>query len=114
MYQSLACILIALGIALGAFGAHGLRGRVPEADLGIWNTAVFYHLFHALALLVLSQMQITKIFPLHLMLAGVIIFSGSLYALVLSNIRVLGAITPLGGTALIIAWILIGVMLFRK
>lgn len=99
--------IMALGIALGAFGAHGLKNIVSTEFLEIWKTAVFYQLIHGLgALFALNEKEskIAKIF-----LIGAVFFSGSLYALVLSGIRTFGAITPIGGVAFIIGWILLGV-----
>lgn len=102
----------ALGVGLGAFGAHALATRLMPADLAIFETGARYQMFHALALLGLGawldrnpsrRLQwAARAFGL-----GVIIFSGSLYALVLTGHRWLGAITPLGGVALIAGWILI-------
>ncbi|MEM8961294.1 MAG: DUF423 domain-containing protein [Acidobacteriota bacterium] len=106
---SLGSFLAALGVALGAFGAHALEGQVTETRLGTWETAVLYHLLHALALVALGAMaarlgrtagKIAILFTI-----GIVLFSGSLYVLVLSDIGVLGAITPFGGTAFIAAWI---------
>lgn len=99
-----------LGVALGAFGAHGLRGRVSPEDLQIFETGVRYHMYHALALLAVAWVG-TR-FPGAavtaagwLFLAGIIVFSGSLYVLVLSGLRWLGAVTPLGGLALLAGWL---------
>jgi uncharacterized membrane protein YgdD (TMEM256/DUF423 family) len=102
----------ALGVALGAFGAHALKSRLTADDLAIFETAVRYQLFHAVALLGLAAwtdraaggklVWAARAFGL-----GVLIFSGSLYLLVLTQQRWLGAITPLGGVALIGGWILV-------
>jgi uncharacterized membrane protein YgdD (TMEM256/DUF423 family) len=106
-----ASVLGALGVALGAFGAHGLRARVTPERLAVWQTATEYHLLHALALLgVAIWLRLAPATP-GLSLAGgcftlgVLVFSGSLYALVLTDLRWLGAITPLGGVLLIAGWI---------
>ena len=108
-----------LGVALGAFGAHALRSRLSEELLGTWETAVQYHLVHALGLLVVG-LTLLHSGPAPLlrwsagfMLAGMVLFSGSLYLLCLSGVRWLGAITPLGGTALLIAWVLFGLAVWR-
>src|SRR5690606_38081768 len=102
----------ATGVALGAFGAHALKAIVEPAALETWRTAVLYHLVHALALLavalawpVLPQRALRLAGAL--MLAGILLFSGSLYLLVLTGVRVLGAITPVGGAAFIAAWALL-------
>ena len=99
----------ALAVALGAFGAHGLRSRVDAAMLDIWSTASQYHFYHALALLlvgVLARQAGTGVITAGwILFAGMLVFSGSLYVLVLSGQKWLGAITPVGGTALIIGWL---------
>lgn len=105
----------ALAVALGAFGAHALKERLSERYLAIWETAVQYQMFHAVGLLVIGILMSSSLFGPstsltwagYLILAGIIIFSGSLYALSLSGISVLGAITPIGGVAFIIGWIML-------
>lgn len=102
-----------LAVALGAFGAHGLKDMLEEYYLEIWKTAVSYQMYHALGLLVTGILA--GKFPASslisasgwLMLAGIIFFSGSLYVLSLTKIGILGAITPIGGLAFLIAWILV-------
>ena len=111
-------LLAAIAVTLGAFGAHALTGLVTESRLATWQTGVEYHLFHA-AGLILVGLTINA-YPgkkwLYrcgwLMLFGTIVFSGTLYALVLLDKSWLGAVTPLGGTALIASWLLyvIGLM----
>ncbi len=103
----LAALLGALGVALGAFGAHGLRERLDAHALGVWETAVRYHLVHAVALLAiaLSPHAAALRSASWLFAAGIALFSGSLYALALGGPRVLGPITPLGGLALIAGWL---------
>ena len=102
----------ALAVTLGAFGAHGLKARVDAALLDTWATASEYHFLHALALLLVGVLA--KLFASPgivtagwVMFAGMLIFSGSLYLLVLTGQRWLGAITPIGGTALIVAWLML-------
>lgn len=96
-------IVIFLGIALGAFGAHGLADRLEETGrLANWETATLYHLFHGLAMFVIARLG--KPIGFFWFLAGVILFSGSLYALALTDISKLGAITPLGGLSFLIGW----------
>ena len=110
---SLAALSMAVGVACGAFGAHGLRDVVPPNDLLIWEKAVFYQLIHGIATIAVLITPITLLAPKRatlvasLFLVGTLIFSGSLYALVLTNIRWLGAITPLGGSSYIAAWCLL-------
>ena len=99
-------LLGALGVGLGAFGAHGLRDLLQRnGTADIWETAVFYHLVHAVAMLALSLFGRATRGPWTCFLAGVLIFSGSLYALAITNVRGLGAITPIGGVAMIAGWV---------
>jgi len=103
----------AVAVMLGAFGAHALRGRLPADLLAIYQTASQYHVYHALGLLVvgLLAVHVPTSSPLRwsgwLMLLGTVLFSGSLYLLAITGQRWLGAITPLGGTAWIAAWLLL-------
>lgn len=102
-----------MGVALGAFGAHGLKSRVTPDMLTIWQTGVQYHLAHALGLVLIGVLcQLIPETSLlrnagWFMLAGICFFSGSLYVMVLSNIRALGMVTPLGGVAFLVAWLLV-------
>jgi uncharacterized membrane protein YgdD (TMEM256/DUF423 family) len=114
----LASVLGFLGVALGAFGAHGVKGMLegaPDAAqrLGWWETASKYHLIHALAV------GLTAVLAAHvegaapklaawLFAGGILLFSGSLYAMTISNVRILGAVTPVGGLLLLGAWALVG------
>ncbi|MDD9938252.1 MAG: DUF423 domain-containing protein [Myxococcales bacterium] len=103
-----------LAVGLGAFGAHGLKARLANAAdgaqrLGWWETASHYHLTHALALglsAYLAQRTSTSAATVsgYAFLAGILLFSGSLYAMTLTNARVLGPITPLGGLCLLVGW----------
>lgn len=97
-----------LGVALGAFGAHGLRKILLETGrVENWETAVFYHLVHAVVLLVLAVRPTVHKATFWSFAAGIIIFSGSLYILALTNLKWLGAITPLGGVGLLVGWLLL-------
>jgi uncharacterized membrane protein YgdD (TMEM256/DUF423 family) len=103
----LAAALGFVGVALGAFGAHGLRERLSPAMLEVYRTGVLYHLIHAVALLAvalgadrLARPQAVAI----LFSAGIVLFSGSLYALSITGARVLGMITPLGGLLFMAGW----------
>lgn len=100
-----AAVLGALGVAAGAFGAHGLEGRVTPERLETWNTGAHYHLVHAVVLLILATRPAPRPLPFALIAAGVAIFSGSLYLLVLLDQGWLGAVTPLGGLAFIAGWL---------
>ncbi|MCG7337286.1 DUF423 domain-containing protein [Sporosarcina sp. ACRSM] len=105
----------AIAVALGAFGAHALKERLSERYLAIWETAVQYQMFHALGLIAIGILMSSSLLGAttqlswagYLLLAGIIFFSGSLYILSLSGIGVLGAITPIGGVAFIIGWIML-------
>lgn len=112
-------ILGALGVAAGAFGAHGLADKVSPRLLDVWNTAVRYQMWHVLAILsiVLGRprclAQSLASAACVAWLLGIIVFSGSLYALVLSGVGLLGAVTPLGGIALIAGWVLLACAALR-
>jgi uncharacterized membrane protein YgdD (TMEM256/DUF423 family) len=119
-WSATAAILLALAVIFGAFGAHALRGRLDADSMGIWEKAVFYHFIHALGMLAVSILPRTGTFPKTsadavclLLLIGVVIFSGSLYLLAVTGTRILGAITPLGGIAFIMAWLLLAWRLRR-
>jgi uncharacterized membrane protein YgdD (TMEM256/DUF423 family) len=99
-----------VGVAAGAFGAHGLRGTVSERDLEIWQTAAHYEQVHAVVLVlvgVLAGRGASRPLRLsaHLFAAGVLVFSGTLFAIVLGGPRALGAITPVGGLCLMGGWL---------
>jgi uncharacterized membrane protein YgdD (TMEM256/DUF423 family) len=100
-----------LAVAFGAFGAHGLRDRLSADLLAIFQTGVLYHALHAVVLTALAlyarATQATITLPASLLVAGIAIFSGSLYVLAISGQRWLGAITPLGGLCLLGAWLAI-------
>ena len=90
-------VFAALGVAAGAFGAHGLKGRV---DPDLWHTAVFYHLIHAVAMVAMRSRATAWWFG-----AGIVLFSGSLYGLALHAPSAFGMVTPVGGVAFIAGWI---------
>jgi len=113
---ALAGALAFLGVALGAFGAHALADRFGDYEKGVWQTAVFYHLIHALALLAFGialaavpglDQNSAMCWIGSLFAVGIYLFSGSLYALALSGLKMLGAITPLGGVSFLVAWALV-------
>lgn len=113
-------IAMALGVILGAFGAHGLKSRLNPDMLAIYHTGVEYHLYHALGLILVGilMVQFPQVSGLKtgawLLTAGIVIFSGSLYVLAISGIRWLGAITPIGGVAFIAGWAWIAWSLLRQ
>jgi uncharacterized membrane protein YgdD (TMEM256/DUF423 family) len=102
-----------LCVAIGAFGAHGLKEKLSTDMLAVYQTAVQYHFYHALGLaavgLVLAHLSKSRPVALSgwMMLAGIVLFSGSLYVLCLTGMRWLGAITPIGGVAFLLAWVLL-------
>jgi uncharacterized membrane protein YgdD (TMEM256/DUF423 family) len=114
-WSAVAAFLLALGVALGAFGAHGLRARLESSGMtSVYEKAVFYHFIHAIGILLVALLARTSaISPASmdrvgwLLLAGIILFSGSLYLLAFTGVRILGAITPLGGIAFIAGWVLL-------
>ena len=94
-----------LGVILGAFGAHSLRPLLGHnGTTAIWEKAVLYHLIHAVMLYVIAQKQPLAKCPFSFFLAGILIFSGSLYVLAVTDILWLGAITPIGGICFLIGW----------
>lgn len=112
LFISSGAVLMALAVMLGAFGAHGLRESLGVERLAVWNTAVEYQAWHALGLLLLGALH--ERLPAGganaaglFMLAGIGLFSGSLYLLMLTGMAWLGPITPMGGMAFIIAWLIL-------
>lgn len=111
---AISAVLLLLGVAAGAFGAHALRGTLAPELLAVFQTAVQYHLVHGLALLAVAilwgqwpdEAKRLRVCA-WLLTVGIVLFSGSLYALALTGARALAAITPFGGTAWIIAWALL-------
>lgn len=94
-----------LAVALGAFGAHALKAKLETSGMtDAWNKAVLYHLVHAVALVGLALYGAGNRATCFLLTAGIVLFSGSLYAMALTNVRALGAITPLGGLCFLAGW----------
>ena len=116
MFVILGSINMLLAVALGAFGAHGLKSRVSVEMLAVWQTAVLYHLVHALGLLLVGLLA------LHLpvravgwaLQGGIVLFSGSLYLMVLTGIRPLGMVTPLGGVTFLVGWLLLALAALKS
>jgi uncharacterized membrane protein YgdD (TMEM256/DUF423 family) len=110
----------ALGVVLGAFGAHSLRGSIEPRLMETFQTAVQYQLIHALALLMVSLtmgwlgQSLSFEISAYAFMAGVILFSGSLYGLVFTDMKWLGPVTPLGGLCLIVGWLALLVGGFRQ
>ena len=115
---SLAALNIFFGVACGAFGAHALQTRLTPAMLAAWHTGVDYQQIHGLGLFAVAWLlaqNAVGVFRVAagLMFIGILLFSGSLYALALTDIRWLGAITPLGGLAFLGAWLLVALGVWR-
>lgn len=111
--------LLALAVVFGAFGAHALKTHLSAEMLQTWKTAVDYHFYHALGLLLVGVLAIalpgvsfkwSAIF----LTAGIFLFSGSLYTMTLSGVKWLGAITPIGGVSFILGWIMLFVAVWKK
>jgi len=112
LFFALGALAAGLGVAAGAFGAHGLRGRLSPEMLAIFETGVRYHLIHALALLATAWAASRWESPAlpwagGLFAAGILLFSGSLYLLASTGVRWLGAVTPVGGLAFLLGWALL-------
>src|SRR5213595_4149954 len=105
LFFRIAAALCFLAVALGAFSAHWLRATIESHDmLDVWNKAVLYHFVHAIALLTLALYGTANRGACWLLFAGIFLFSGSLYVMALTNLRWLGAITPLGGICFLGGW----------
>jgi uncharacterized membrane protein YgdD (TMEM256/DUF423 family) len=109
LFFGLGALLAGIAVALGAFGTHGLRETLSAADLATFETAARYQMYHALALLGVGWASTRWESPLitvagWCMVVGIVVFSGSLYTLVLTGQRWLGAVTPIGGAAFLLGW----------
>lgn len=116
MLTSIAAIAAFLAVALGAFGAHGLEGKVDAKALGWWETATLYLLTHAIAALAIGMSGKTGLFQTGggVLLAGAVLFAATLYAMTLGAPRWFGAITPLGGLTMLIGWALVAFAALRS
>jgi len=119
LFLALGAALGACGVVLGAFGAHALKARLATNQLALWDTATQYLFWHALGVLAvgLAYIPLTESVWLRaagtLLVAGIVLFSGSLYLLALGAPRSLGAVTPLGGVAFILGWAALAVAALR-
>ena len=120
-WSAIGAIALALAVVIGAFGAHALQGRLDTYSRGIYETGVMYHFFHALGILIVSMLprvgalaESRAAWICLLLTVGILLFSGSLYALALSGVRMLGAVTPFGGLSFIGAWVLLAYWLIRE
>jgi uncharacterized membrane protein YgdD (TMEM256/DUF423 family) len=112
---------LALAVIIGAFGAHGLRDRLDAYSTSVYEKAVMYHFFHALGILIVSMMpkagfltRTQTAWVCGLLTAGIVLFSGSLYLLAVTRIKILGAITPFGGGSFIGGWLVLAWVLLRN
>jgi uncharacterized membrane protein YgdD (TMEM256/DUF423 family) len=115
-WTAVAAVMLALAVSIGAFGAHGLQGRLDAYSMSVYEKAVFYHFIHALGMLAVPLLvraglisESAGTWSGWLLLGGIVLFSGSLYLLAITGIHTLGAITPFGGVAFIAAWVTLAV-----
>lgn len=119
LFLTIGGIAMALAVSLGAFGAHGLQGKLSAEMFDIFETGVRYNFYHAIGLLIIGVLAFhlpeTGLLRWSgwLMIAGIVIFSGSLYLLSMSGVRWLGAITPIGGICFIVSWILLAIAVWK-
>ena len=120
-WSATAATALALAVIFGAFGAHGLRDRLDAYSASVYEKAVLYHFFHALGLLFVSLMPKLGYLSARqagwvcaLLLAGIVLFSGSLYLLAVTRAPALGIVTPFGGLSFIAAWLALAWMLLRN
>ncbi len=109
-------VMLALGVGIGAFGAHGLQGKLDAYSMDIYQRAVLYHYVHALGLLLIGALAASNAISTSLsrwagllLLIGIVFFSGSLYILALTGNRTWGAVTPIGGVCFIAGWVVLAV-----
>ena len=105
-------LFAALAVILGAFGAHALKGQLSEYSQSVYEKAVLYQMFHALGILIVTLIgetvkSVDILLSIWFFIFGIVLFSGSLYILAITNIKWLGMITPIGGTFFIVGWILV-------
>ncbi|AIQ63280.1 membrane protein [Paenibacillus stellifer] len=120
VFAAWGALLAMLSVAIGAFGAHILKSTLSESSMAVYETGVQYHMMHALGILIVGlaaghwgesrRLRWTG----GLLIAGIVLFSGSLYALSISGIKVLGAITPIGGVCFIVGWLLFAMEAFSR
>ncbi|WP_059104197.1 DUF423 domain-containing protein [Shouchella shacheensis] len=120
LFLFIGSIVMAASVVIGAFGAHGLEGRLSTRMMENYQTGVQYHMIHGLGILAVGLLM-TRVGSTGLLsgsgwafLAGVVLFSGSLYVMALTGMTKLGAITPIGGLAFIVGWVLLGIAALRQ
>ena len=106
-----------MAVGTGAFGAHGLEGKLSDKYLSVWEKATTYQMYHGLGLLLIGVISGTPSINVNwagwLLFLGIVFFSGSLYILALTQIRILGAITPIGGVLFIVGWLMLVIGTFK-
>jgi len=116
----LGALFALLAVMAGAFGAHGLRGVIDERGLEVFQTAVTYQIYHSLALILVAILPVAGLsrrllgIAAGFFVAGILLFSGSLYLLVLTDLRWIGPVTPVGGIGFMVGWILVLMAGFRR
>ena len=116
----IAALLMAAAVGCGAFGAHALKARLPPEQLAVWQTAVNYHAWHALGVLAVGLLMLhvpdaaALRYAAALLVAGIVLFSGSLYGLALGAPSLLGFVTPFGGAAFIAGWVTVAIGVIRQ
>lgn len=116
----LGALFALLAVMAGAFGAHGLRGVIDERGLEVFQTAVTYQVYHSLALILVAILPVAGLsrsllgIAAGFFVAGILLFSGSLYLLVLTDLRWMGPVTPVGGIGFMVGWILVLMAGFRR
>jgi uncharacterized membrane protein YgdD (TMEM256/DUF423 family) len=115
----IASVLLVLAVAIGAFGAHGLKSHLSDEMMQVYKTGVEYHFYHALGLLLVGLLAISipsafLNWSAICLTLGVVLFSGSLYLLAITGIKWLGAVTPLGGLSFIAGWVLLFLGIWKK
>jgi len=117
-YIIIGALLSALGIALGAFGSHSLKTKLNPEELVIYDIATRYLMYHAIGIISLGILaynvpESVVAMPIIIMLIGIVLFSGSLYLISINGYTTLGIITPFGGTAFIVSWVLLAINIFK-
>ncbi|RTX91284.1 DUF423 domain-containing protein [Staphylococcus pragensis] len=117
LFIILGALCTMMSVGTGAFGAHGLEGKLSDKYMSVWEKAVNYQMYHGLGLLIIGVISGTTSINVNwagwLIFLGVIFFSGSLYILALTQIRILGAITPIGGVLFIAGWLMLIISTFK-
>ncbi len=117
LFIILGALCTMMSVGTGAFGAHGLEGKLSDKYMSVWEKAVNYQMYHGLGLIIIGFISGTTSINVNwagwLLFLGVVFFSGSLYILALTQIRILGAITPIGGLLFIAGWLMLIISTFK-